>query len=78
MLCQSRQELLLHNARESEGLEQKSIQAASADAEKLGKVVNNEGGKNCSFLFKEILILYFNDSTILLSLIPEHFTLSPQ
>lgn len=34
------------------GLEQKSMQTVSADAEKLGKVVSSERGKNCSFLFK--------------------------
>lgn len=34
------------------GLEQKSMQTVSADAEKLGKVVSSERDKNCSVLFK--------------------------
>lgn len=53
------------------GLEQEPIQTVLADAEKLGKVVTSERGKNCSFLFKEILILCFDGSTILLGLIPD-------
>ena len=60
------------------GLEQKSIQTVSADAEKLGKMASRERGENRSFLFKEILILCFNSSTILLGLIPELCAPSPQ
>lgn len=38
--------------------------------------MSSERDKNCSFLFKEILILWCNGNTILLDQIPELCTLS--
>lgn len=59
-------ELLLQNARESEESGAKANPNSFKRCWKLRTVVSSKRDKNCSFLFKGIIILCFNGNKILL------------